>query len=86
MLIRSIVLGLIGVFCILDSRLLGRLNFERPLIVSTLVGLALGDLEKGLIVGASLELMSLGLCFRTNARDSHANDFIEFDTRGRQIY
>ena len=61
MLIRSIVLGLIGVFCILDSRLLGRLNFERPLIVSTLVGLALGDLEKGLIVGASLELMSLGL-------------------------
>ena len=40
---------------------MGRLNFERPLIVSTLVGLALGDLEKGLIVGASLELMSLGL-------------------------
>ena len=31
------------------------------MIVSTLVGLALGDLEKGLIVGASLELMSLGL-------------------------
>ena len=30
MLVQSIVLGLIGVFCILDSRLLGRLNFERP--------------------------------------------------------
>ena len=37
------------------------MNFERPLIVSTLVGLVLGDLEKGLLVGASLELMSLGL-------------------------
>jgi mannose/fructose/N-acetylgalactosamine-specific phosphotransferase system component IIC len=61
MLFQSIILGLIGVFCILDSRLLGRLNLERPLIVSTLVGLALGDLEKGLLVGASLELMSLGL-------------------------
>lgn len=61
MLFQSIALGLIGVFCILDSRLLGRLNFERPLIVSTLVGLVLGDLEKGLLVGASLELISLGL-------------------------
>lgn len=61
MLVQSIGLGLIGVFCILDSRLLGRMNFERPLIVSTLVGLVLGDMEKGLIVGASLELMSLGL-------------------------
>lgn len=61
MLLQSILLGLVGVFCILDSRLLGRLNFERPLIVSTLVGLVLGDLEKGLMVGASLELISLGL-------------------------
>ncbi len=61
MLIQSILLGLIGVFCILDSRLLGRLNFERPLIVSTLVGIVLGDMQKGLMVGASLELISLGL-------------------------
>lgn len=57
----SIILGLIGVFCILDSRLLGRLNFERPLITCTLVGLALGDLATGLAVGATLELMALGI-------------------------
>lgn len=61
MLITSILLGFIGVICILDSRLLGRMNLERPLIVSTLVGLVLGDLEKGLMVGAALELISLGL-------------------------
>lgn len=61
MLGTSIVLGLIGVFCIFDSRLLGRLNFERPLITSTLVGLALGDLQTGLELGATLELMSLGI-------------------------
>ncbi|GAA3009980.1 PTS mannose/fructose/sorbose/N-acetylgalactosamine transporter subunit IIC [Tetragenococcus solitarius] len=61
MLVQSILLGIIGVFCILDSRLLGRLNFERPLIVSTLVGIVLGDLQTGLMVGASLELMSLGI-------------------------
>ncbi|HFI0593598.1 TPA: PTS mannose/fructose/sorbose/N-acetylgalactosamine transporter subunit IIC [Streptococcus suis] len=61
MLGTSLMLGLIGVFCILDSRLLGRLNFERPLIVSTLVGLVLGDVTQGLMIGASLELMALGL-------------------------
>lgn len=61
MLGTSIILGLVGVFCILDSRLLGRLNLERPLITSTIVGLLLGDLPTGLAVGASMELMSLGL-------------------------
>jgi len=61
MLIQSIVLGLVAVFAMLDSRLLGRLNFERPLIVGTMVGLALGDLEKGLMVGAAIELISLGV-------------------------
>lgn len=61
MLLTSLILGLIGVFCILDSRLLGRLNFERPLISCTIVGLILGDLPTGLAVGASIELMSLGL-------------------------
>lgn len=61
MLLNAIILGLIGVFCILDSRLLGRLNFERPLITCTLVGLCLGNLPTGLAVGASVELMSLGL-------------------------
>ena len=61
MFFTSIGLGLIGVFCILDSRLLGRMYFERPLISCTLVGLLLGDLKVGLSVGASIELMSLGL-------------------------
>lgn len=47
--------------CILDFRLLGRMNFEWFLIVSMLVGLVLGDLEKGLLVGVFLELMLFGL-------------------------
>ena len=61
MLFESILIGLVGVFCMFDSRLLGRLNFERPLIASTLVGLVLGDLQTGLTVGAALELVSLGI-------------------------
>ncbi|BDR60066.1 PTS mannose/fructose/sorbose/N-acetylgalactosamine transporter subunit IIC [Lactobacillus xylocopicola] len=58
---KALIVGLIGVFAMFDSRLLGRENFEQPLIVSTLVGLALGDLSKGLLVGATLELVSLGI-------------------------
>lgn len=58
---EALLVGIVGIFAILDSRLLGRLNFERPLIVSTLTGLVLGDMNQGLILGASLELMSMGL-------------------------
>lgn len=61
MFVTALLLGLVGVFCILDSRLLGRMNFERPLITCTIVGLLLGDLQTGLTLGASIELMSLGI-------------------------
>lgn len=61
MLKEAILVGLIGIFSMFDSRLLGRLNFERPLITSTLVGLVLGDVQTGLMVGAALELISLGI-------------------------
>ena len=43
MFVTSLILGLVGVFCILDSRILGRLNFERPLITCTIVGSAAGQ-------------------------------------------
>lgn len=58
---KALIVGLIGVFAMFDSRLLGRENFEQPLIISTLVGLALGDPAKGLMVGATLQLVSMGI-------------------------
>lgn len=58
---RALIIGLIGVFAMMDSRLLGRENFEQPLITSTLVGLCLGNLQQGLIIGCTLELMSIGI-------------------------
>ena len=60
-LLSAVLVGLVGVFCMWDSRLLGRLNFEQPLIGATLVGLVLGDLPTGLAVGAACELVSMGL-------------------------
>ncbi|UQS82268.1 PTS sugar transporter subunit IIC [Bombilactobacillus folatiphilus] len=61
MLVKAILLGFVGVIGVMDSRLLGRSNLEQPLVMSCLVGLALGDLTKGLIVGASLELVFMGM-------------------------
>lgn len=61
MLIKAILIGLVGVFGNMDSRLLGRSNFEQPLVMSCLVGLILGDLHKGLVVGVALELIFLGV-------------------------
>lgn len=61
MFLKALIISLIAVFGMLDSRLLGRSNFERPLILSTLVGLALGNLGQGLLIGATLELVSMGL-------------------------
>lgn len=60
MLIKAILLGLVGVVGVIDSRLIGRQNIGRPLILSTLAGLVLGDLTKGITLGASLELISMG--------------------------
>lgn len=60
-LVSAVLVGLVGVFCMLDSRLLGRLNFEQPLIGATLVGVVLGDVPTGLAVGAATELVSMGL-------------------------
>ena len=61
MLIKAILLGLVSLVAVVDSRLIGRQNIGRPLILSTLAGLVLGDMKQGIILGASLELMSMGL-------------------------
>ena len=59
-LYAAIVVGLVGVICIMDSRMLGRLSVERPLIGATMVGIVLGDVPTALAAGATLELMSIG--------------------------
>ena len=53
--VSALLVGLVSVFCMLDSRLLGRLNFEQPLVGATLVGVVLGDPMTGLAVGAAAE-------------------------------
>lgn len=60
MLMKAVLLGLVGVVAVIDSRLIGRQNIGRPLILSTLAGMVLGDTTTGIVLGASLELISMG--------------------------
>ena len=59
MLVQAILVGLVGVFGCLDYQL-GTLYAFRPIVLCPLVGLVLGDLQTGLAVGASLELLFMG--------------------------
>lgn len=61
MLYEAILLGLIAGIGILDSRLFGVLMLERPLVLGALVGLVLGDFKTGIIIGAQLELIWMGI-------------------------
>lgn len=59
MLVQSILIGLIAALGALDSQL-GTLYAFRPIVLCPLVGLVLGDLQTGLAIAASLELLFMG--------------------------
>ncbi|SDN46283.1 PTS system, mannose-specific IIC component [Fictibacillus solisalsi] len=61
MLAQSIMLGIVAGIGILDSRIFGMLMLERPLVTGMLVGLVLGDVTTGVIIGAQLELIWMGI-------------------------
>ena len=55
LILVALVAALAGIGSVLDS-----FQTHRPLIVCTLLGLVLGDVTKGIIIGASLEIISIG--------------------------
>lgn len=60
MLIKAILVAIWAGICAWDQY--GpHLGFRKPLLVGAITGLILGDLRQGLIIGATLELMWLGV-------------------------
>ena len=59
MLTQAILIGLIAAFGKFDCQL-GTLYAFRPIVLCPRVGLVLGDLQSGLAIGASLELLFMG--------------------------
>jgi mannose/fructose/N-acetylgalactosamine-specific phosphotransferase system component IIC len=60
MVVEAFLIGLVAVFGCMDD-FLGLSMFQRPIVLGPLVGLALGDLQSGVIIGANLELIWMGL-------------------------
>ena len=60
-MINALLIGLIAGVGILDERILGSSLFGRPIFLSVFVGLVLGDLKQGIIIGAQLELVWMGI-------------------------
>ena len=54
-----ILVALVGLICGMGS-VLDERQTHRPLVACTLIGLVLGDLQTGIIVGGTLELVALG--------------------------
>ncbi len=59
--IQAVLLGLLGGLGIWDSRVMGMCMLDRPLFLGPVVGLILGDFQTGIIIGASLELVMMGV-------------------------
>lgn len=59
MLSKSLIVGLILGICKMEN-FFGYCNLCRPIIISTLVGLVLGDVRQGLIIGSALEMIFIG--------------------------
>lgn len=61
MFVQALMIGLVSGIGILDGRIFGQVMLDRPLVTGTLVGIVLGDVRQGIIIGAQLELIWMGL-------------------------
>lgn len=57
---EALLIGLVVALVWFFEKMLGTPMVNRPLVISPLVGLVLGDVQAGLIIGASLELVFMG--------------------------
>lgn len=61
MLIKALLIAFLGYLTNIDERIFGASMMTRPLIMGPLVGLILGDLHQGIIIGATLEALFIGV-------------------------
>jgi len=59
--LQALLLALLAGLAQMDSRIFGQNMVDRPLVTGPIVGLILGDFQTGVIVGASLELVWMGI-------------------------
>ncbi|WP_336662621.1 PTS mannose/fructose/sorbose/N-acetylgalactosamine transporter subunit IIC [Leucobacter sp. USHLN154] len=60
-LTQAVLIGLVAALTHLDGAWFGEMKFREPIITGFLVGLILGDVAGGLVIGAALQLMWMGI-------------------------
>ncbi|MBP3399475.1 MAG: PTS sugar transporter subunit IIC [Erysipelotrichaceae bacterium] len=58
---EALLAVLVTIICYSGTYLWGRMMMDRPIIVASLLGIVLGDIQTGLICGATLEAVFLGV-------------------------
>lgn len=61
MLIQALIVTLVVFFTVGGQELLGFTMLGRPIVIGPLLGLLLGDIQTGLLIGASLETIFMGV-------------------------
>lgn len=61
MILHNLLIAFVAYLSQLDERYLGASMMNRPIIIGPIVGLILGDLQKGIVIGAALEAMFIGI-------------------------
>lgn len=57
---QAALIGLVVVLTQLDGQVFGECKFREPVVTGFLVGLIMGDVPKGLMIGAQMQLMWMG--------------------------
>ena len=60
MLIPAILVSIVALLAAMDEQLFGASMMARPLFTGPIIGLIMGDLQTGVIIGATLESMFMG--------------------------
>lgn len=61
MFMKALLLGILAGFAMWDGRIFGQHMFDRPIVTGPLAGLILGDLPTGIVMGAAVELVMMGV-------------------------
>ena len=59
-LIQAVLIAAVAALTNLDGNFFGEMKFREPIVTGFLVGLILGDVSKGLLIGAELQVIWMG--------------------------
>ncbi len=60
-LVQALLIGCVSGLSYIESNWLGECKLREPVVTGFLVGLILGDVQKGLLIGAELQMMWMGV-------------------------